>query len=156
MDVLLVLENPKAWDLEVPDVDLVSARDYLVDPRHSGRRRTRVFNLCRTYSPKTAGYYVSLLAEARGHRPLPSVATIQDLRSPSLARMVSEELDEQIQQTLRPLRSDRFTLSIYFGRNLAARYDRLSKALLNLFPAPLLRAEFVRSAKDWPGGHRHR
>ena len=41
-----------------------------------------------------------------------------------------------------------FELSIYFGRNLAQRYDRLCQALFNHFPAPLLRASFV-LADEW-------
>ncbi|MGJ3241883.1 MAG: RimK-like ATPgrasp N-terminal domain-containing protein [Opitutales bacterium] len=35
---------------------------------------------------QTVGYYVSLLAEARGHRPVPDVATPQDFRSAVLKR----------------------------------------------------------------------
>jgi len=103
----------------------------------------KVFNLSRSYRYQSIGYYVSLLAEARGHRPLPDTATIQDLRSQTLTRFVSEDLFELIQKSLAPLQSKEFTLSIYFGRNTARHYDRLSLALFNLFPAPLLRARFV-------------
>jgi glutathione synthase/RimK-type ligase-like ATP-grasp enzyme len=103
-----------------------------------------VFNLCRTYGYQTLGYYVSLLAAARGHRPLPSVSTLQDLRLPHLVRLASEELDHLIEGSLARLTSHSFELSIYFGRNLAKRYDRLSLALFNQFPAPLLRARFKR------------
>ena len=53
-----------------------------------------------------------------------------------------------IQKSLAPLQRDRFTLSIYFGRNLAKRYDRLATNLFNLLPVPLLRAQFVRD-KQW-------
>src|SRR5262245_50106407 len=102
----------------------------------------KVFNLCRTYGYQTTGYYVSLLAAARGHRPLPSVTTIQDLRQSAVLRIVSDDLEQQLQNVLGPLKSEQFELSIYFGRNLAKRYDRLAQALFNHFPAPLLRAEF--------------
>ena len=145
MQQLLVLENPKNWSLEVPGARVVSARDYLTDPGFLEYRRARVFNLCRTYRYQSLGYYVSLLAEARGHRPLPSVNTLQDLRLSSVLRVVSEDLELLIQRALGPLRSDRFVLSIYFGRNLAKRYDRISQALFDHFPTPFLRAEFLRS-----------
>jgi glutathione synthase/RimK-type ligase-like ATP-grasp enzyme len=62
---------------------------------------------------------------------------------------VSEELDELIQKCLAPIKSSRFTLSIYFGRNLAKRYARLALALFNQFQSPLLRAQFQRSEKRW-------
>lgn len=142
MLVLIVVENPKAWPLHLPGTEVVSAQDYLIQPRYSEVRRTKVFNLCRTYSYQTVGYYVSLLAAARGHRPLPSVATIQDLRQAPLLRIAGEDLDERLQHTFKDLRSNSFELSIYFGRNLAKRYDGLSRALFNHFPAPFLRASF--------------
>jgi glutathione synthase/RimK-type ligase-like ATP-grasp enzyme len=107
----------------------------------------KLFNLCRSYSYQSIGYYVTLLAAARGHRPLPSIATFQDLRSPTMARMVSEDLDGRIQKGLSRIQSEEFTLSVYFGRNLVPRYDSLSREIFNLFQAPLLRARFVRMGK---------
>ena len=87
----------------------------------------------------------ALLAAARGHRTMPGVATIQDMKSRSLLR-ADDELDELIQKSLRTIRSQRFTLSIYFGCNLAERHASLSRALFNLFPVPLMRASFARSS----------
>lgn len=147
MNVLLVVDRPEDWSLELPGVELVPARTYLSDPRYSGLRGAKLFNLCRSYRYQSLGYYVSLLATARGHRPLPSVTTIQDLKARSLIRSLSEDLEDLVQKSLRPLASDEFTLSIYFGRNVARRYRRLALQLFNLFPAPLLRAFFARSAR---------
>jgi len=146
---LVVVENTKRWPLDLPGTDVVSAKSYLTEPRFSELRGATVFNLCRTYGYQTVGYYVSLLAAARGHRPLPSVETIQDLRLSPLLRIVSEGLDEIIQRNLASLRSPSFELSIYFGRNVASRYDRLSKALFNQFPAPFLRASFEHEEGRW-------
>lgn len=144
MKTILVLENPNTWPLLIPGVDVVSARDYLTASRWSAQTGARVYNLCRSYRYQSVGYYVSLLAEARGHRPLPSLTAIQDTKSQSLIRIVSDEIEELIQKSLSPLKSPRFTLSVYFGRNVAQTYSRLGSALFNLFQAPLLRAQFVR------------
>jgi glutathione synthase/RimK-type ligase-like ATP-grasp enzyme len=144
---IVVVDAPGRWLGGLPDVQMVAAEDYLLDPRYSEIRRATVFNLCRTYGYQTEGYYVSLLAAARGHRPLPSVATLQDLRLSPLVRIVSEDLEDLIQRSLSHLHSDRFELSIYFGRNLAERYERLARALFNQFPAPLLRATFRREER---------
>ncbi len=149
MPILIIANDPKEWTFEIPGVDVVDARSYLTKPEYSDVRGVKVFNLCRSYRYQSTGYYVSLLAEARGHKPLPSITTIQDLKSQSIVRFVSEELDELIQGSLAPLQSDKFTLSIYFGRNLAKRYDRLSLHLFNLFQAPLLRAQFGKSNDKW-------
>ena len=145
MAVFLVVENPKLWPLKLAGARVVSAREYLTDPQFSETRRARVFNLCRSYGYQTLGYYVSLLATARGHRPLPSVHTIYELRQSAIVRIVSADLDELLQHSFAPLKSERFELSVYFGRNVTGRYDRLSQALFEHFPVPMLRAEFVKS-----------
>lgn len=144
MNILLVVNNPKSWPLNIPGVTVTSARAYLTDPTYSEDRTAKVFNLCRSYSYQSSGYYVSLLAAARGHKPLPDVNTIQDLKSQHVIRALSEEMEQQIHSTLGRLQSKRFTLSIYFGRNMAKRYDNLSLRLFNLFQAPLLRAVFIK------------
>ena len=149
MAVYLVVENPKRWPLALPGAQVVAAREYLTDTKFSEDRRSRVFNLCRSYGYQTVGYYVSLLATARGHRPLPSVHTIYELRQSAILRIVSDDLDELLQTSLAPLKSKEFELSIYFGRNLAARYDRLCQALFEHFPVPLLRAEFAYDKDRW-------
>lgn len=151
MRIFVVVEDPKRWFLgagdegDIPGAEVVAARAYLTDRRFVDVRRARVFNLCQDYGYQTIGYYVSLLAEARGHRPLPSVTTLEDFRGGSaLVKLASAELQESVDRAFAPLGSDRFTLSIYFGRNLAKRYDRLSHALFEYFPAPMLRCEFAK------------
>ncbi len=142
-----MVHNPENWEFRAPGVRVVSAREYLTDPDYAQVRGARVFNLCRSYRYLSLGYYVSLLAEARGHRPLPTINTVRDLRMQAVVQIAAEDLDDLVQQVLTPLKSDRFTLSIYFGRNMAKRYARLCTRLFNLFPAPLLRAQFVRREK---------
>lgn len=149
MKSLIVVQRREDWPLDLPDTEVVPARDYLADPAFSEIRSVRVFNLCRSYRYQSTGYYVSLLAAARGHKPLPAVATTLDFKARDVVRLSSGDINRCIQRDLKPLQSDDFTLSIYFGRNLARRYDTLSRALFNLFPAPLLRAEFERRNGEW-------
>ncbi len=149
MRALIVVSNPKHWPLHIPGVEVVPARSYLTDPKYYAMRGVRVFNLCRSYRYQSVGYYVSLLAAARGHKPLPSIATIEDMKSLSIVRLVSEDLEELIQGAFTHHQGDRFTLSVYFGHNLAKRYDRLSWRLFSLFQAPFLRAEFTRENGQW-------
>lgn len=148
MKKIVVVNNPKSWNLQINGVEVVSAKQYLTDSDFAAIKRAQVFNLCRNYKYQSLGYYVSLLAEARAHRVFPSVTTIQDFKSKAIIRSLSDEIDVRIQKSLARLKSNSFTLSIYFGRNMAKQYDLLSRALYNLFQAPLLRAEFVRQ-KTW-------
>jgi glutathione synthase/RimK-type ligase-like ATP-grasp enzyme len=149
MPSLIVVNTPDRWPFAIPGVEVVAARAYLTDARYTALRHVQVFNLCRSYAYQSVGYYVSLLAEARGHRPQPSLSTIQELKSPVVSRILSEEIDGLIQESLAPIKGDAFTLSIYFARNLAKAHDRLSLQLYNQFQAPLLRAHFVRRDQRW-------
>lgn len=149
MKTVIVVSNPADWPFALERVEVVDARRYLLDASYAGARGLRVYNLCGTYRYQSAGYYVSLLAAARGHKPVPSVTTIQDLKSAEIARVLSDDLDEIVQRSLKPLHTDEFTLSIYFGQNVAVRYARLSKHLFGLFHTPFLRARFTRSAGRW-------
>lgn len=149
MSILIVVTNPRDWPLAIPGVTVVPARAYLSDAAYGKERGARVFNLCRSYRYQSLGYYVSLLAEARGHKPLPRVGTIEDLQSRNLVRLLTQGLDELVQRSLAPIKSDEFELSIYFGRNVAKHYDQLSGQLFKLLQAPLLRAHFQRRNGQW-------
>ena len=148
-NVLLVVNNHKDWPATSKGVEVVEGRAYLTDPKYAQMRGVRVFNLCRSYRYQSIGYYVSLLATARGHKPFPGINTIQDLKSTTLVRYAGDELQDLIKKSLAPIHSDEFTLSIYFGRNMARRHDRLCQKLFRLFPAPLVRAQFVREDGEW-------
>ncbi len=149
MPNLIVVNNPKNWTFQIPGVELVSAKSYLSEERYSQMRQVRVFNLCKSYRYQSIGYYVSLLASARGHKPLPNISTIQDMKSQTLIRFVDDDLDELIQKNLSVIEEDSYNMSIYFGRSVNRQFDRLALHLYNLFPAPLLKAEFLREKDGW-------
>lgn len=141
--ILIVVDDPGQWPLDIVGVERVPARSYLTDSRYFELKGVEVYNLCRSYRYQSIGYYVSLLAAARGHKPSPSVTAVQDLKSQTILRIASDDLQALIQKSLEPIQSKEFVLSIYFGRNLAKRYNRLAGQLFTLFQAPLLRASFV-------------
>ncbi len=149
MKILLVVSNAKKWPLNIPDCEVVAARKYLTEPVFSHLTGVRVFNLMCPCRYQSQGYYVSLLAEARGHKPVPNITTLRDLYTPAMVRMTSAALQDSIQSSLQGIKSDRFELSLYFGRNLAKRYDKLCRELFNRFHAHFLRAMFVRVKGQW-------
>lgn len=149
MAVTIVVSNPKDWEFDIEGVEVISPKTYINDVSYLKASRLKVFNLCRTYKYQSAGYYVSLLAAARNHRAIPSISTIQDMKSNAIVKIISEELDDLIQKSLEELKADQFTLSIYFGKNISKKYNKLSLQLFNLFQAPLLRAQFVKQHNKW-------
>src|SRR5512134_85346 len=134
---LFVVDNPRNWPLHVPGVEVVSARDYLSDSEYSDIENAPVFNLCRSYRYMSSGYYVSLLAVARGHRAIPSIMTLQDMRTDAIFRIRSEDIDELIQRAFAHIKADKYNLNIYFGKTTVKRYERLASQLFSYFEAPL-------------------
>ncbi|MBK9515481.1 MAG: RimK family protein [Flavobacteriales bacterium] len=152
MKKIIVVREPKEWNLGVKGFEVVSSKDYLTHPRFAAMRNVRVFNLARSYSYQSRGYYVSLLAEARGQKVIPSAKTILDLKSPSIVKVLSRDLEEVIQTSLAHKQQDKheFIFSIYFGRNVNRKYDKLAHELYKVFQSPLLRARFVKTeAGKW-------
>ncbi len=149
MKILVVVDDRAEWPLRFRGVELVEAREYLTQAASWPGRGVTVFNLCSSYRYQGMGWYVSLLAAARGHRPIPSVATLRDIRSRALVRTLSEDMEQLVQKSLAPIRGDSFVLSVYFGKNLAERHGRLARRLYDLFQVPFLRAKFERRKDRW-------
>lgn len=147
MKKIIVVNNTKHWSMHVSGVEVVSARDYLTHPEFTALRNARVFNLCKEYTYQSKGYYVSLLAEARGHKVIPKVKNIQDLKAPAIVKIVSEELDDLIQRSLKRITSQEFVLSVYFGKNVSQQYEELSEELHRLFQTPFIRVKLVFKGK---------
>ncbi|HBD92627.1 MAG: glutathione synthase [Spirochaetes bacterium GWF1_31_7] len=149
MSIIIVVDNPKKWQFNIPGIDVVSAKSYLTTQNFIDAKDLRVFNLCKSYKYQRMGYYVSLIAVARGHKAIPNVRTIQNMKSQAVIKIITDDLNQSIQKSLNHLHTNNFTLSIYFGKNIAAMYDKLSIQLFNLFQAPLLRAYFVKNNDEW-------
>lgn len=147
MTSIVVVNNIKDWNFNIENVEVVPAKTYLMNDKFAEARNIRVYNLCRSYRYQSIGYYVSLLAAARGHKVFPNISTIQDFKSQSIIRISSDELDQLIQRSLSKLRSANFEFNIYFGKPLVKQYERLSKHLHNSFPLPLFKVSFVYNKK---------
>ena len=145
---IVVVSHKSQWPLHVKGVEVITPREYLTDQRYDENNNLRVFNLCRSYRYQTMGYYVSLLAEARGHRVMPNVTTMQDFKFPSLMRALADDIEELIQYSLKHVQTHHFELNIYFGKSMLPRYRRLARCLYSLFEAPLLKVSFEKT-DEW-------
>ncbi len=148
MKTIIVTNKPEQWQFAKDNVHIISAINYLTGDYDQEKTPLRIINLCHSYQYQTYGYYVSLLATARGHKVIPSVTAIEDIKNTTLFTMQSDYLTDEIQKALELLKSDTFTLSIYFGKNIGKRYARLAKQLHNLFPLPIFRVQF-KFKKKW-------
>lgn len=149
MNTILVLENPSSWKLNIPGADIVKANDYLTDESFSYLKNVKVLNLCKSYKYQSIGYYVSLIAAARGHYPIPSVKATQDLKQSIIIKRASHDLDAQIQKSLKRVHGETFELNIYFGKNIAKSHNRLANMIYNVFPLPFFKANFLKVKNKW-------
>lgn len=144
MKTILVTDKLELWKFIEDSVDIVEAQDYLISEKFQKERKIRVVNVCQNYRYQSIGYYVSLLAQARGHKAMPSVLSIQDLKYSNISSVLVEDILSEIQKSLMLIKSDEFELSVYFGKNIAKRYDSLAKKLMSIFNVPCFKVKFVK------------
>lgn len=144
--LVIVVEKASDWGSYYPSDNVVSAPDYLKQPLSDDDERTQVINLCRSYKYLGTGYYVSLLAEARGHKVIPSVRTINDLRRRSLYGLDIDDLNSQLGKFLPAGGRDTtdFGILVYFGQTSHPALEDLAHQVFEAFPCPILRIEFER------------
>jgi glutathione synthase/RimK-type ligase-like ATP-grasp enzyme len=147
---LVLVDSIAQWKKNFPDYKVVEVRDYLVDPSWSNRRDLRILNLCRDTDYHSPGYYASLLAEARGHKVIPSVRTLQDLSRKALYSTELGDLDKRVEKLFRehPAEITRFEILVCFGECEAHELRHLGRALFETFRAPLIKVE-LRRGKVW-------
>lgn len=142
---IIIVENQKDWRQGFPGNIVISAKDYIAQHDYLKLKNLKVINLCRSYRYLSVGYYVSLLAEARLHKVIPSVRTILDLSNRSIYGLGIEDLDEPVQKSFARREgtgTDRFELDIYFGSVENEALQDLAQEIFEAFPCPLLKVEF--------------
>ena len=142
---LVLVEKQSDWKPDYPDIRVVAARDYIASSEFSGRKDLRILNLCRSYRYLSLGYYCSLLAEARRHKVLPTVRTINDLSRKSIYSLDFADLDAVVSRKLKSVKEPLATaleMDVFFGYSAHSDMADLARQLFEVFRMPLLRAEF--------------
>ena len=148
--VILVVEDIKDWSAYYPAKHLMTAQEYLQSSASFPAGRVQVINLCRHYRYLSPGYYCSLLAEARGHRVLPSVRTVNDLSRKALYGLHFESFDAALDKAMKthPQHGEQLSLKVYFGQTELPGLQELARQIFDQLPCPVLQVEF-RRRDDW-------
>jgi glutathione synthase/RimK-type ligase-like ATP-grasp enzyme len=149
---IIVTEKIEDWQDAIPGVQCVTPAEYFSNEIYQFTKKVKVINLCKSYQYQTLGYYVSLLAEARRHKVMPKISTLQDFRYPSLVREDAEDYDELIQQSLKKQKIDKLDLYICFGKAHLPSFNKIGALMFNLFQVPILKAVFTKKEK-WALSH---
>lgn len=130
---LLLVEKASHWKGQLKGYPVVTAAEYLKDPVWQQKRGLRIVNLCRSQKYLGEGYYCSLLAEARGHKVIPSVRTLRDLSRKSLYSLETEDLDKQVQRILgrrhKGVETTSFSVTMMFGNSPLKDFQPLAREL---------------------------
>lgn len=151
-DHVLLIEQASDWKPHFPGYPVMLARDYLTRAPDTGTRQLRVINLCRSSRYLSVGYYCSLLAEARNHKVIPTVRTLQDLSRKSIYSLDTEDLDGKVARVLGRKRSGlqptAFEMTVFFGHCAPKEMQEIAQQLFGFFRAPLFKVEF-KLAGQW-------
>lgn len=147
----VVVDHKKDWLWQIEGLQVLSANEYLIQDKHENKHSLRVANLCRRYSYLSSGYYCSLLAEARGDLPMPTVADILDLSRRSLYAFALPELEALINHVFsKALEAEEnyFELFIFFGQTENKRLQKVGRKVFDIFRYPLLKVS-LKKEKKW-------
>ncbi|HEX4040063.1 MAG TPA: RimK family protein, partial [Xanthobacteraceae bacterium] len=138
--VILVDQPRDLPNAETPH-KVITTSEYLARPRLFGVARPKLVNLARSYAYQSKGYYASLLAEARGHRVVPTVETMLELREQKLYEHALPELEEELNRCAR--RADfqpdgEFKILVCFGLARDTRFEAFGRLLFDWFRCPAL------------------
>ena len=144
---IIVINQPHRWTFTDVNAKVISVKEYISNPVYQNSTDMRVFNLCSSYKYQSYGYYVSLLAAARGHRAIPSSVTLRDFKMLKVIHSASYDIDELINTSLRKIKDVKFQLKIYFGQTITKGFHTIANRLYLLFETPLFEIEFVKQER---------
>jgi len=138
--VILVDQGRDLPNAETPH-KVISTGEYLARPRLFDMGRPKIVNLARSYAYQSKGYYASLLAEARGHRVVPTVETMLELREQKLYEHALPDLEDELNRCARRAEfqpEGEFKLLVCFGIARDLRFEPFGRLLFDWFRCPAL------------------
>lgn len=142
--VLVIVDSKEQWAPYFASDTVITVNDYLQDEQFSSTNYL-VINLCSDLTYLSEGYYCSLLGQARKHKVLPSIETLNRLDCKPVSK-----LDCRFPAQCHCLDRDRgvekensYTLDLYFGKAEDTAFAKIGKEIFDLYPAPLLRVKLL-------------
>jgi glutathione synthase/RimK-type ligase-like ATP-grasp enzyme len=136
---LLLAEDLGDLELLGAPYRMATVRDYVSRPSIFLRDASKIINLARSYDYQSAGYYASLLAEARGHRVIPSVETILDLAARDGYARALPELEDVLNRELAKAGGDRpERILVCFGKADNPACAGFGRMLFDWYRAPAI------------------
>ena len=138
---VILVDQPKDFPNAETPHKVITTSEYLARPRLFEAARPKLLNLARSYAYQSKGYYASLLAEARGHRIVPTVETMLELREAKLYEHALPDLEDELNRCAR--RADfqpegELKFLVCFGIARDPRFEPFGRLLFDWFRCPAL------------------
>src|SRR5260370_7945416 len=99
---VIIVDQPNDFPNADTPHKVITTSEYLARPRLFDGGRPKLINLSRSYAYQSKGYYASPLAEARGHRIVPTVETMLELREAKLYEHALPDLQDFLHPSPNP------------------------------------------------------
>ncbi|MBV7316295.1 RimK family protein [Shewanella sp. NIFS-20-20] len=142
-NIIVVIDDDRQWQDYFHSDQVMTVEQYLESGASLQHKATSVLNLCRSYQYMSNGYYCSLLAEARGHRIMPRVMTINDLTQPMLMTFRQQELDKHFSA------HTEIIAKIFFGKTQLPGFEKVARQLFEKFMVPVLDVRLTKVDGRW-------
>lgn len=138
--VLVVVDTFDQWAPYYSSESVVTVAQYLQDKLYSDSSYL-VINLCSDLSYLSEGYYCSLLAQARKHKVLPSIETLNRLHCTiSLKTGCSLPAKCSCMNHVEEEDCNGLALDLFLGKPEDPALNKFARTIFESYPAPLLRA----------------
>src|SRR5215471_15629511 len=131
---VILVDQPKDFPNADTPHKVITTSEYLARPKLFDIGRPKLINLSRSYAYQSKGYYASLLAEARGHRVVPTVETMLELREVKLYEHALPDLEDELNRCIRKAcfqTEAEFKLLVCFGIARDERFEAFFRDALH-------------------------
>ncbi len=137
-NTIILLDHPNDWKPYCETSSTLTVSEYLKD-KSLGKETKMVINLSNDYGYNSEGYYCSLLAQARGHKVIPSVEIINKFESGTGIRL-DMNLQKLCYQWIQKNNiTENWSMNIFFGKCKEKGLEKIARYIFDNYPAPLLR-----------------
>jgi glutathione synthase/RimK-type ligase-like ATP-grasp enzyme len=138
-NVIILLDDLSHWKPYYKTKSIATSADYLQQTTGT-LKPALVINLCSTIQYNSDGYYCSLLAQARGHKIIPSAEVLTKLETGAGIRM-DANMQKICYQWIEKnhITSDNWHIDIFFGICSEKPLERIARFVFDQYTYPMLR-----------------
>lgn len=140
---VVVVDKLEDWRPYFPSDQVITVKEYLFGSDYQQDKKLQIINLSYKLEYLSLGYYCSLLAEARGHKIIPNLKTINDLSKKNLYVKDLDELQIISNKMMdifvtKSIEIKKFNFRIYFGKSTIKTLENLVREIFEFYPCPIL------------------